>query len=196
VRLRFAIHKHDRDEGEVEDIVRFAFAPLARALEGITVAVKIQEPNGHQIPTGWATSGGRRWAGRVKHCVITGLPDEAEAKYRVPRVCYHAFDYDRDGSPSAFDAEVAKVWESGGVKWKRWPIYVVTDWREALVHIAAHEGRHIAQYVNHRSRSEVDCEEYALARLVAWKEQEARPRWLETPGGVAADLNRYDRGQW
>jgi hypothetical protein len=170
--LRFGIHKHDRDVAEVESLVRFALDPLDRALEGIAVAVKIEEPNGHRIPTGWATSNGRKWAGRVRHCVIVGLPDETKAKYGIPRVCYHAFDYERDGSPAAFDAEIAKVWESGGVKWKRWPIYVVNDWREALIHIAAHEGRHIAQYVNDRSRSEVDCEQYAASRIEAWRAEQ------------------------
>lgn len=172
--LRFKIHDHDRDVAEVEEIVGFALAPLDRALEGVPVAVKIVEPNGTaDIHTGWASSGGRKWAGRVKHVIILKLPDERIAKYGVPRVCYHAFDYERHGSPRSFDKRVALLYEYGHAKFKRWPIYVVNDWREALVHIAAHEGRHIAQYVNDRSRSEVDCEEFALARLIAWREEAA-----------------------
>lgn len=169
MRLTFAVHEHERDVEEVEAIVRFACEPLDRAI-GKVVAVKIVEPfEKASIPTGWAISGGRKWAGRVKNCIILRLPYEGVAKYGVPRVCYHAFDWERHGSTQAFDEQVAVLHEAGEPKFKRWPIYVVHDWREALIHIAAHEIRHIAQYENGRSRSEVDCEEFALARLEAWR---------------------------
>lgn len=169
--LRFAVHEHERDQEEVERLVRFACEPLDRQI-GKTVAVKIVEPfEKARVPTGWATGEGRRWAGRVKNCILLRLPYDGMAKYGVARVCYHALDWERHGSPDAFDAQVAAAHAAGESKFGRWPIYVVNDWREALVHIAAHEILHIAQYENGRSRSEVACEEYALARLVAFRER-------------------------
>lgn len=55
----------------------------------------------------------------------------------------------------------------GGI---RSPFIEVRDWREALVAIAAHEGRHVQQFQRSRPRSEVDAERFAAKRLEAFRE--------------------------
>lgn len=52
---------------------------------------------------------------------------------------------------------------------KRSPLFTCVDWRETLVAIAAHEARHIYQYLHDKRRSEVDAERYALKRLEAYR---------------------------
>lgn len=49
------------------------------------------------------------------------------------------------------------------------PHIQLADWREALVAVAAHEGRHLWQYRHELPRSEVDCERYAAVRLEAYR---------------------------
>lgn len=45
------------------------------------------------------------------------------------------------------------------------PEYTVYTWLEELVHLAAHEFNHIAQYVNGWQHSEIHCEQVALDAL-------------------------------
>lgn len=52
---------------------------------------------------------------------------------------------------------------------KRSPFIVMNDWEEALVALAAHEGRHQYQYRNRKPASEVDAERFAAARLEAFR---------------------------
>lgn len=52
---------------------------------------------------------------------------------------------------------------------KRSPFIVHNDWKEGLIAIAAHEARHIYQYRNGKSRSEVDAEKFAAKRLDAYR---------------------------
>lgn len=49
------------------------------------------------------------------------------------------------------------------------PEFTVADWREALIAVAAHEIRHIAQFRHGLRRSEVDAERAALAALRRWR---------------------------
>ncbi|MSP21799.1 MAG: hypothetical protein EXR66_02065 [Dehalococcoidia bacterium] len=58
------------------------------------------------------------------------------------------------------------------------PIVSMTDWREALVAVAAHEARHVWQYQHDAPRSEVDAERYSDGRLALWREWRA---WREGP---------------
>jgi hypothetical protein len=51
----------------------------------------------------------------------------------------------------------------------RFPFFVCADWKEWLVKLAAHEARHIEQFRNGLSRSEIDCERYAVAKLEAFR---------------------------
>jgi hypothetical protein len=59
----------------------------------------------------------------------------------------------------------------------RSPILTFDTWREALVSVAAHEGRHIWQYQAGQPRSEVDAEQAAGRRLAVFKaSDQARSR--------------------
>jgi hypothetical protein len=60
----------------------------------------------------------------------------------------------------------------------RFPFFVCRDWEEWLVKLAAHEARHIDQFRNGLSRSEIDCERFAVAKLAEFRRLRApaRPR--------------------
>lgn len=47
----------------------------------------------------------------------------------------------------------------------QWPLFRHRDWREALVHIAAHEGKHTEYQAERKAASELACELYAQRRL-------------------------------
>jgi hypothetical protein len=53
--------------------------------------------------------------------------------------------------------------------------HVLADWREALVYLAAHEGRHLSQFEHARTwgkgRGEVDCERHAMRMLRRYREE-------------------------
>jgi hypothetical protein len=52
---------------------------------------------------------------------------------------------------------------------KRSPHLILATWREALVAVAAHEGRHVWQFQSSAPRSEVDTERWAEERLAAFR---------------------------
>ena len=52
----------------------------------------------------------------------------------------------------------------------RFPFFTFRDWRERLVHIAAHEARHVHQFRHGKSCSEVDCERFAAMALARYRE--------------------------
>jgi hypothetical protein len=47
----------------------------------------------------------------------------------------------------------------------RFPFFVCHDWEEWLVKLAAHEAKHIEQFRNDLSCSELSCERFAVAKL-------------------------------
>lgn len=49
------------------------------------------------------------------------------------------------------------------------PLITYTSWQEAVVAVAAHEGKHLVQFRNRIPRSEVDCEAYALRKLTEFR---------------------------
>ena len=55
----------------------------------------------------------------------------------------------------------------------RWPEDTLHDWREALVNVAAHEGKHIEQYREGTGRSEVACHHFASYVLRRYRENGA-----------------------
>jgi hypothetical protein len=79
-------------------------------------------------------------------------------------------------------------------RYKTAPAIVVADRREELMHLAAHEARHTHQFRHGLSRSEIDAERWAHARLADWRaaqglpapavESSSTPR--ETPGRSVA----------
>lgn len=56
---------------------------------------------------------------------------------------------------------------------KRSPVVECRNWREGLVAIAAHEARHIHQYLHGKPRSEVDCERFAAKALERYRRETA-----------------------
>ena len=62
-----------------------------------------------------------------------------------------------------------RVVSQHGYGGKRSPVLTFESWREALVAVAAHEGRHIWQYQTDAPRSEVDAEQAAGRRLDAFR---------------------------
>ena len=47
----------------------------------------------------------------------------------------------------------------------RFPFFTCNDWQEWLVKLAAHEARHVEQFRRSITRSELDCERFAVAVL-------------------------------
>jgi hypothetical protein len=60
-------------------------------------------------------------------------------------------------------------------RYKTAPAIVVADWREELVHLAAHEARHTYQFRHGLSHSEIDAERWAHSRLTAWRTARGLP---------------------
>lgn len=58
----------------------------------------------------------------------------------------------------------------------------VASWQEELLHVAAHEARHVWQHLNHKPRSEVDAERWALAAVA---EARAEAALLPPPAATA-----------
>ncbi len=50
-----------------------------------------------------------------------------------------------------------------------WPVYDVLSWQDDVVFLAAHEARHIVQFHDRLTCSEIDCERRAKATLRAWR---------------------------
>lgn len=70
---------------------------------------------------------------------------------------------------------------------KRSPRLTLASWREALVAVAAHEGRHVWQFQSATPRSEVDAERWAAERLDAYRFSSGtheHERELSPPGGA------------
>ena len=75
------------------------------------------------------------------------------------------------GPPGSYSQE---LWRAGA----RSPEVLLDDWRSALVYVAAHEARHVEQFVRKAPKSEVDCNRFAAALLERWRAAEsvASPR--------------------
>lgn len=58
------------------------------------------------------------------------------------------------------------------------PVVTFHTWREQLLHIAAHEARHIHQFRHGLSRSELDAERWAASRLERFRQQASLPARL------------------
>lgn len=78
-----------------------------------------------------------------------------------------------------------------------WPRTTFTRWEHDVIHTAAHEARHVLQYMRNESRGEMEAERYALCRLVEWKLNADGPiandhPWLDICDGArcAPDVRR------
>ncbi len=63
-----------------------------------------------------------------------------------------------------------RVISQHGYGGKRSPVLEFANWREALVSVAAHEGRHIWQYQAKVRKGEVDAEQFAGRRLEEFRQ--------------------------
>lgn len=53
------------------------------------------------------------------------------------------------------------------------PVVVFDDWTDELIHLAAHEARHVHQFRHRLRRSELDAERWAARVLATWQEASA-----------------------
>jgi hypothetical protein len=138
---------------EVAELVRFALCEIDT--RGVCVNVK-------------NSSGARR--GRAYSGVpsISNAPRGSKYLITLGVGAPEKFPFE-DGSYVRRNGEVMK--RRGG----RWPEETLHDWREALVTVAAHEGKHIEQYRAKTSLSEVACHHFAAHVLRRYREQ-ARQR--------------------
>lgn len=77
--------------------------------------------------------------------------------------------------PERFPQESVYYTDAG----PRWPRVTIADWREALIHIAAHEGLHIEQFREGLRRSELKCERFAERVLNNYRSRVAHIAALE-----------------
>lgn len=184
-RLRI-IHESTRPAVEVERIIRF-IVDLPVVDLPVPVAVRVLDAGvrtgGHY--SGEATWGNYvpAWAGTACHAMRLTIPADDWDGYGIPRVCWHStglrdlsakhranggtFDEAQEGAL----ADIAALHAQGVATFGRWPIYTVADWQECLVHLAAHELRHLVQAYHGRPKSEVDCEEWAAWVLDRWRQE-------------------------
>lgn len=131
---------------EVRDLVRFGLADV----DASRVCVNVKRMR----------SGVQAAAGVFYHGVpsISNAPPSSEnlITLRLPAASHYPLPWYQDGR--------------GPV---RSPMQYVRchDWREALVAIAAHEGRHLHQYREKRRGGEVDADEHAFFRLARYRQE-------------------------
>jgi hypothetical protein len=73
---------------------------------------------------------------------------------------------------------------------KRSPRLTLGDWREALVAVAAHEGRHVWQFQSAAPRSEVEAERWAAERLAAFRLASGRQEVSREPTSSSGGATR------
>lgn len=185
-RYRF-LHEHERDPVEAESVVRFA---LELACEGLPpIGFRLWTPSSHDYPAGYAHWGSRQpaWlnscytsrsprpsgARAISICVVS----DASPVLGQPHVCWHASGPKRalrarreaGEHVEEYQPEAVAALAAGEAYVGRWPIVTLDDWREALVHTAAHEIHHLALYWRGAKQSEVACERRAAFVLREWR---------------------------
>lgn len=103
----------------------------------------------------------RRWK-EVSEAEYVALP-EAEQK--------HLRHWHYSDRPARYQREVVAYHPYGG---KASPLIVMANWQEGLVGIAAHEGRHVWQFANHKPLSEVDAEKFAAKALARFRAEQEK----------------------
>ena len=87
---------------------------------------------------------------------VRGEPGPADVLRRAPRGRFRG----------RLERRVISTHAYGG---KSSPQLALATWREALVVVAAHEGRHVWQFQSSTPRSEVDAEHWGAERLAAFR---------------------------
>lgn len=171
---------HGRDEQLVEECVKFAAGKLYLGTWVLPVKVthgRYRGGNGQEWDNGCAYYYRPAWAKRfrtARHAVMCRVPSDDWYMWGRPDCCFHSKEAKNTyrsaenvpglGNPAAEEAHARGLATLG-----QWPIYIVNDWKECLVRIAAHELMHIAQRLRGGSQSEIACERYTQHRLEEWR---------------------------
>ena len=149
VRRRLVVQNTSRyPDEDVAELVRFALSEIDA--RGVCVNVKNSS----------ATRRGRAYA-RIPS--ISNAPAGSRYLITVGIGAPERFPFE-DGSFTRRNGELVK--RRGG----RWPVETLTDWREALVSVAAHEAKHIEQFRKGSPRSELECHHFSAAVLRRYRE--------------------------
>jgi hypothetical protein len=154
-------------DDEVQEVVRFALAGLDLPSRSSIVV-------------------------RVSHTRVSGSRRRAGARYLyVASGHAYPFVYMRrdvpDGAAWEIHLRVGRPDDFPGIWHDRYEVGFpeLRDWREGLVAIAAHEGKHIEAFQHGRMKNgragEARCETYALARLNVLR---AKSQFDESAGGI------------
>lgn len=151
---------------ELEEIVRRELSAVELRGRGVLVTVRYTRQTKGRVRS---SQNGDYWLNPYSGTAYTGLPHDMQpwpasawygVKLRVAAPNVGAFPMRRGAWRFG--------WEDDGNRGE-FPVFCPTDWREALVIIAAHEARHVEDYANRRSSSgrqgELRCELYARQRL-------------------------------
>lgn len=166
-------NRSSRPDDQVREILDFVAAQIQ--LERGTVAVRIADGRGN----GYAFDSHKpKWAGRHRHATrlsILAAGDPDEDRYGRPLACWHSTRARQLAGEHGLE-HVYQLWAEayarGDRRFGRWPIYTINDWREALVHLAAHEFAHLLAFDRDRQRgrlSEIECELTAERVLEEWR---------------------------
>jgi len=141
----------------VSACVRFVFRELD--LSGDGVVVKVKHHNGAYAYQGRIYF--QAW-GHGSHVYNYSRGEWAYVAPRMP-MGYNHLIVCRLGKPGTYpcDTNVYDRKDSPGT-------WTVTDWREALVAITAHEATHLRQYLKQQKRSEVETEWAAYRLWARW----------------------------
>lgn len=159
---------------EVLEIVEFAIEQTGGIEEG-KVAVWVKPGGGNGRAHDRRIHKHVRWSKHARYGIsLTTVPDDYV--YGVPRACWHSrrmreLRYELGGSAVAVYAHIGELYDAGQRRLGRWPIYLVNDWQEHLLHLAAHEIAHVLQWDRGRGASEVFCEVFAERALEAWRQR-------------------------
>lgn len=209
---------------EVEGLVRWAMADTKPAETLVVVRHTVQTRERRAEPGYWLRPYSGRAHDHVPGELVKGCPAGAwyAAILRIARPADGV--YPMPTSVWRYGHEPIEGEDARWPPPEGWPAFRFVDWREALVYVAAHEAYHVEGYRerghhHYRNRSaqaeELAAELFAASVIRRYREGVSRwglanclgqlparhperppRRWVETPGGVAADLNRYDEGQW
>lgn len=181
--IRVVHARHGRDETLVEEAVRFAVGNLDLGDGIVPVRVTHGRYNGgggQEFPTGYAyyylPAWARQFRAAARFAIMARVPADSWEGYGRPHVCYHATaakaavradPYGGSGRNPAAEEAAARGLDRIG----RWPVYVLRDWQESLIHTVAHEAIHVVQARRRSRASEVACERYAADRLREWRRE-------------------------
>jgi hypothetical protein len=162
-RLRL-LHDHDLDAARVSEIVDFVVRrPQVEPLDG-DLAIRVRGARGGGYAADRLLHRFPKWAGRARFAV--SVATNREEDWPSLHVCGHASTLGR----VPYDQRVARF-DAGDRRLGRWPMTLIADRYEWLVHVLAHEIRHVVQFDRGRSTSEVDCEIFAEQILDEWRER-------------------------